>query len=554
MSLRAERLVVEGPPNDTSAARIAYDRPMMLSLRRTASGLFAWLRAEEPDLAVGLLAIAAALAAAAVCLPRGFERGGIQVPAVAAWGVMGLGVAIAALAALRPWPALLVWIVFMPFFTAARIGPVVGWVQVTSSTVILATLVCSCLLGFRRARPAVAAPPLALGGLIVLLAIISTVVSPDLSTGVSITLHGIVEPVAIAILLVLLRPGLRGLVALAVAMSVSVAIAGAVNLARMLLVVHALSDFETLRGELGRITYYNVGLFGGMLVMVLPLAAVVIARPDLPAGVLERAASAVATAAGRTATAWRPETAARATRAVRFSAWAVFAFALLVIDLTFSKSAWIAALVLGLALALAVPGTWRRRAAGLVGVAAVAGLFVATSIVTFAPSSDRNGSLDPNSVEGETSITGRFLATEAALQMTVDHPLVGVGPGQFGVEFSGPYHNPQVKEALQSAHDMIPNVAAEYGLPLALVFSLTVLAALLVAWRRWRAGVGLAGLLALGFGLALVGFMVVATLFGTDLYRTYRYMNTDLLYLGLILGAIAVLATRVEPPQATSGD
>jgi glucan phosphoethanolaminetransferase (alkaline phosphatase superfamily) len=101
---------------------------------------------------------------------------------------------------------------------------------------------------------------------------------------------------------------------------------------------------------------------------------------------------------------------------------------------------------------------------------------------------------------------------------------------------------------------MIPNVAAEYGLPLALVFSLTVLAALLVAWRRWRAGVGLAGLLALGFGLALVGFMVVATLFGTDLYRTYRYMNTDLLYLGLILGAIAVLATRVEPPQATSGD
>jgi hypothetical protein len=31
-------------------------------------------------------------------------------------------------------------------------------------------------------------------------------------------------------------------------------------------------------------------------------------------------------------------------------------------------------------------------------------------------------------------------------------------------------------------------------------------------------------------------------------------MNTDLLYLGLILGAIAVLATRDEPPQATSGD
>jgi len=75
---------------------------------------------------------------------------------------MGLGVGLAALAALRPWPGLLAWIVFMPFFTAARIGVMVGWVQVTSTTVILATLVVSLLLGFRRTRPAAPRVPLAL--------------------------------------------------------------------------------------------------------------------------------------------------------------------------------------------------------------------------------------------------------------------------------------------------------------------------------------------------------------------------------------------------------
>lgn len=533
---------------------------MMLTLRRSVSALVAWLRAEEPDLAVCLLAVVAALAAAAVCLPSGYERNGLHVPAIAAWGIMGLGVGLAALAALRPWPGLLAWIVFMPFFTAARIGVMVGWVQVTSSTIILATLVISLLLGFRRTRPAAPRVPLALGGLIALLAVASTAASWDLWTGVSITLHGILEPVVIAILIVLLRPGLRQLLALAAAMSVSVALAGVVNLGRMAFLVHSASDFETLRGELARITYYNVGLFGTVLVTVLPLLAIIIARPSLLAGTLDRAAATLVTMTGRTArargTAAEPSarSTTRAETAVRVAGWAMFAFALLMIDLTFSKSAWIAGLVLGIAMAALMPRTWRRRAAGFGGVVLVTLAFLLTSVVTASPSSDRADSFDPNSTQGEISITGRYLATEAALHMAIDHPLFGVGPGQFGAEYAGPYHNAQAKEALQSAHDMVPEVAAEYGLPLAIVFSVTVLAALLVAWKRWRAGAGLAGLVALGFGLSLAGFMVVATLYGTDLYRAYRYMNTDLLYLGLILGAIAVLATRDEPPQATSGD
>src|ERR1035437_136056 len=88
----------------------AYHRLMMRFLRRTASAVVEFLRAEKPDAVVLALAVVAAGVAAAVCLPRGFERNGIQVPAAAAWGIMGFGILIAGLAALRPWPALLAWI------------------------------------------------------------------------------------------------------------------------------------------------------------------------------------------------------------------------------------------------------------------------------------------------------------------------------------------------------------------------------------------------------------------------------------------------------------
>jgi O-antigen ligase len=92
-------------------------------------------------------------------------------------------------------------------------------------------------------------------------------------------------------------------------------------------------------------------------------------------------------------------------------------------------------------------------------------------------------------------------------------------------------------------------VAAEYGLPGAVVLSFMILAALWIALGLWLSGAGLAKLLALGYGLSLVGFMIVATLFGSDLYRPYRFMNTDVLYAGLVIGAIATLAQLAKGPS-----
>jgi O-antigen ligase len=229
--------------------------------------------------------------------------------------------------------------------------------------------------------------------------------------------------------------------------------------------------------------------------------------------------------------------------------------------LTYSKSAWIAALAVFVGLALAVPATRRGRGLALIAVVLASALVlpygeliaVATgnsTASTSPPANDRQDSFNPNSPEGEISITGRYLATKAAIAMTVDHPILGVGPGLFGVEYAGPYHDTQAKEALQSPHNMLPGVAAEYGLPLAILLALVVAAALLRAWRLWRSARDLARLLALAFGLSLVAFMIVATLFGTDLYRAYRYMNTDVLYFGLILGAIVALRADAPGPAA----
>jgi O-antigen ligase len=515
---------------------------MTSTFRRIGSGVSDWLRVERPDRAVFVLAIVAALVAAVVCAPNGYVHSGIGIPPEAAWAVLVLGIAVAALAALRPWYGLLAWIVIMPLFTAARIGVQAGWVQVTPSTIFLSTLLIAVLLGFRSARPVLPTAPLVLAGMLAALAVIATAFSADQTTGVSITLHGIIEPIGLGVLIVLMRPGLRKLVAVGVAMTASVTLAGVINAGRVLLIVHSPSDFQSMRGELGRITYFNVGLYGGILVTVLPLIAVLIARPTLLAEGLARAT-------GATGATWRPETARRAALAMRVAAWAALTFALVIVDFTFSKSAWIASLVLGLALVVMVPRTWRLRAVGLGVVVVFVGLFLVTDVVTNAPTSDRASSWDPSSAEGDVSVTGRFLATEAAVYMTIDHPLLGVGPGLFGVEYDGPYFNPQAHAVLQSAHDLIANVAAEYGLPGAVVLSFMILAALWIALGLWLSGAGLAKLLALGYGLSLVGFMIVATLFGSDLYRPYRFMNTDVLYAGLVIGAIATLAQLAKGPS-----
>jgi hypothetical protein len=438
---------------------------------------------------------------------------------------------LAAIAVFEPWTGLLLWIVAMPAINMARAQIFLGTVQIIPSTVLLLAIAGGLLLRLRSTRGALSGSravyiSLAFAATIASLATVATALSRDPVLGAPIVLHGLLEPVAAAALVVSLRPNAGQIRLLAAAMGASVVLATVINVVRMLTIVRSFEDFEALRVNLARMTYSNVGIFGDMLVMALPLLIVLLLRL-LPRG--------------------------RWSRVFVFDA---LALSLAAIFLTYSKSAWIAAAVLLLVSAVVLTRRWRTRIPAVAAVALAVAVFIPypqmileavgmdspVSTAIAADVSGRAGSFDPNSPAGEVSITERYLATKAGLQMSIDHPLIGVGPGRFGIEYGGPYRDPTATRVLGSAHDLIPELAAEFGLPLAGAFIVACLLALAAAFRVWRSASDLRQPLALAFGMSLLGFLIVATLFGVDLYRPSRVMNSDVLYAGLLLGAIAALA------------
>jgi len=158
-------------------------------------------------------------------------------------------------------------------------------------------------------------------------------------------------------------------------------------------------------------------------------------------------------------------------------------------------------------------------------------------------------SWDPDTYNGSGSVGIRLEAVGAAAEITATSPLLGVGPGGFQAEFERIRPDASVPE-LQSAHNLLPNLAAEYGLPFAL---LTAIGLLLVTWRALRtrrSAVELERVTGIPLGLALLGFVAMATLFGNDLYRAYRTMNADVLAVALLAGLAWSLPGRGTSGQA----
>ncbi|MGZ6339828.1 MAG: O-antigen ligase family protein, partial [Candidatus Limnocylindrales bacterium] len=161
----------------------------------------------------------------------------------------------------------------------------------------------------------------------------------------------------------------------------------------------------------------------------------------------------------------------------------------------------------------------------------------------------RSGTIDPGTLEGEVSVTERVLATVAGLRMAVDHPILGVGPGQFATQYEYRYRAASATRYLDSAHDMLAYVAAEFGLPVAGLLVLGLGAALLLAWQTMRrATEALERIAAASVLAALVGFLVVGLTFGVDLYRAYRLVDSDVVCAALLVGtAIALWAAGRRP-------
>jgi O-antigen ligase len=497
---------------------------------------------------------------------------------------------VAAYAILRPWPAFLVVLLLTPFWDLAQVswlvGPVsgLGMIQVIMQTVFVLALALGIAL--RRSiavgsdaslasdsavaevssepsagsgadavasgalPPAVARPHavarvrsavfsghrigwVATAALLVL-ASLSTWRSPDLESSMTVLMHGIFEPVAMGVLLIVLARSRRRILLVLVALGLSVALGGALNMIQSIPAFGTLAALQTNRLLFSRLTYFNVGLFGEMLAMAAPLIlGAIAARRQL--------------GLGRTAL-------ALLTVALIVSCAALF--------LTFSKSAYLATAGGAVTFLLLLATTWRRRVSVVLVSLALSAFVVPwpalllqvsptletayrTTMVKLVGAS-RYYSWDPAKLSGRGSVVERLLATEAAVHMAADHPILGIGLDQFKTEYVGGYKTSQAHLSLDSAHTFWPEVAAELGIPALGLVVLIFAAAMLVLWRIYRAPPDQATrLLALTLLASLVAWLLVATAFAGDMYRPWRNMSSDFVMMAVLVAAAFALSRGV---------
>ena len=463
------------------------------------------------------------------------------VEAPAAFGIVAavaaavLTAAMVVLAVTRPWEGLLLFLAAMPIVNVARAQANIGPIQLLPVTLVILALALGVAL-----QPRIAASErdrrwtwLALGGAAAL-AVASTLATPVRGVATNITLHGVLEPMATFAIVWALRPTLRQVCLALLAFAAGVVIATLVNFAWLLVVVGP-RDFYEQRMLFARLTYFNVGIFATSLVMAIPAATSVLAGtwPGPPR------------------------------RAIALIGWLAIGLIVLALFFTYTKSAWLSAALVASLMVLLIVQRWRRRLPLLLAIAVLLAVVVpyplailrvvapgvATayeSLLVDMQGAGRVESWDPDTYNGSGSIGIRLEAIGAATEITASSPLLGIGPGGFQAEFERIRPDASVPE-LQSAHNLLPNLAAEYGLPFALLVAIGLA---LVIWRALRAGWSADPRLrvtGIAIGLSLIGFLAMATLFGTDLYRAYRTMNGD------VIGAALLAGLAVALPQAGSG-
>ena len=459
--------------------------------------------------------------------------------------------AMAAAAVLRPWPAFVAVLLLTPVFDVPQVSWYVGPVQVISQTIFAVVLGVGVALR-PRARRADLAPTawparfrlrrtpdhVAAAAVTAFLALaaLSTLASPDRGTSATSLLHGLLEPAAMALVLVALRPTRRQLTVLLIALGISVALGGLLNMAQSIPAMKTLAVMQEDRLFFARITYFNVGLFGEMLAMALPLLAVVLlARRRLDLG---RAAVGLVVAA--------------------------ILVCLVSLFLTFSKSAYLATFGACLVLVLLVVETWRRRVAIVLATCLVSAVVIPwpafflqvappleqayrNAMVSFMGES-RYDSWDPSTLAGQGSLLERSYATRAGVEMAIDHPLLGVGLDQFKELYIGQYRPPEAKDDLDWAHSMYPEAAAELGIPALFLELILYGAALLAMWRVYRAPPDRAArLLAAGLLAAMVSWQVVGLAFAGDMYRPWRNMASDYVMMMVLVAASFALYRMTRP-------
>ena len=474
----------------------------------------------------------------------------------------------------RPWPGFLAAVALTPVWDTSQTEIMLGQVQVILQTVFAVALIFGCVLQYATARHNRVLLDLlasksqskdlirgrtAVRGLshryssymfaqvgataFVAFAILSTLASRDLANSATVLLHGILEPFAMGAILIWLRPSRRGLMLAAAALGIGIALGTAINL------MQAFDQFKTPAMVLSNRlvfafpTYNNVGNFAIIAALVVPLLAGLIA--------------------GR--------------RRLRISdPLAAVLGVVLVLDLTglffsLSKSAWLSATVGLVVLLLMVLRTWRTRLSVLGAAAILSAVLIPwpalvlqvspplnnayrTAVVSLVGEA-RFDSWNPATLAGHGSMVERFYAVEGGVKMALDRPLLGVGLDEFGNYYLWHGYRPEgAKDTLDHAHSLLPEVAAELGLPALTFLVVIITAAMWAMWRSYRTARDQATRILAATLLAAIGtWLLAATAFGVDIYRQVRDQSSDVVAAAVLIAMAVALARLVtaenRPPD-----
>lgn len=146
----------------------------------------------------------------------------------------------------------------------------------------------------------------------------------------------------------------------------------------------------------------------------------------------------------------------------------------------------------------------------------------------------------------DESMRRRYAQSMAALEVFADHPLLGVGPGQFAPFYSTPYVNrgglaPQAKGYY--AHNLYLEIAAETGVLGLLVFLAIVGIPFVQLWKRWwrlRSSQPDLAALSAAFFLSLTSYLFI----GIFLHMAYQR------YFWLLMALIAAAVRIVDQEEA----
>lgn len=225
-------------------------------------------------------------------------------------------------------------------------------------------------------------------------------------------------------------------------------------------------------------------------------------------------------------------------RNVKVLAWSLFACSLLGLIFSFARASLIAVCV-----ALVLAALLRRVRLVTLGMGIAVG---AAALVLFlpAPAKDRLVHTVAPFREGgvatasDASVRNRAGENLAAVHMFLNHPYLGVGPGNYPVLYT------QYSAAIaldprdegRHPHNLYLESLAETGLAGGLLLLTLIALALRGAWRARRVFIGRDRLLAEGVFVALVGYFVNGIFLHPSAYSRYLWL---VLGFGLVCGRLA---------------